>query len=834
MAEEVIPPNPPAPPSGNLVPINIEDEMRRSYVDYAMSVIIGRALPDVRDGLKPVHRRILYGMRDMGLASNRAYRKCAKIVGEVMGNYHPHGDTPIYDALVRMAQDFSYRYPLVDGQGNFGSIDGDPPAAMRYTEARLAAFAEVLLEDIEKETVDFVPNYDETREEPAYLPSKAPNLLVNGSNGIAVGMATNMPPHNLTEVCEAAIHLINQPTATLAEILEHIPGPDFPTAGFIYGRGGIRQAYQTGRGQITMRARAVIERQGKDREIIVITEIPYQVNKARLIEKIAELVTDKKIEGISDVRDESDRDGMRIVVELKRGEQSPVILNNLYKLTPMQTTFGVINLAIVNGQPKVLSLIELLRSFNDHRVEVVRRRTQFELKQAEARAHILEGLQKALDHIDAIIKLIRGSKTSAEAREGLIREFQFTEVQAKAILEMQLQRLTSLERQKILDELKELREKIAELKDILANEGKLRQVIVQELRDVQKKYGDERRTEIVDEEGEIRIEDLIAEEDVVITVTHTGYLKRTPSSVYRNQGRGGKGRIGMRTRDEDAVTNVFVANTHSYVLVFTDRGRLYWLKVFEIPDVGAAGKGKAIVNLANVSADEKVRALVSVKDFDEKVSVLMTTRNGQVKKTSLAGFSNPTSRGIIAMGVPAEDELIAAELVSGSEAVFIGTHDGMAIRFPHEEVREMGRQAYGVIGIRLDEGDYVVSMITSTTEQDMVLSVTEQGFGKQTSVDEYRTQSRGGKGVINVRTTPKNGKVVAIMRLNQDSDVLVMTANGKLIRVRSTDIRAVGRATQGVKLINLDEDDKVTAATLIEPENGKTADVPDEPSPTVH
>ena len=834
MAEEVIPPNPPAPPSGNLVPINIEDEMRRSYVDYAMSVIIGRALPDVRDGLKPVHRRILYGMRDMGLASNRAYRKCAKIVGEVMGNYHPHGDSPIYDALVRMAQDFSYRYPLVDGQGNFGSIDGDPPAAMRYTEARLAAFAEVLLEDIEKETVDFVPNYDETREEPAYLPSKAPNLLVNGSNGIAVGMATNMPPHNLTEVCEAAIHLINQPTATLAEILEHIPGPDFPTAGFIYGRGGIRQAYQTGRGQITMRARAVIERQGKDREIIVITEIPYQVNKARLIEKIAELVTDKKIEGISDVRDESDRDGMRIVVELKRGEQSPVILNNLYKLTPMQTTFGVINLAIVNGQPKVLSLIELLRSFIDHRLEVVRRRTQFELKQAEARAHILEGLQKALDHIDAIIKLIRGSKTSAEAREGLIREFQFTEVQAKAILEMQLQRLTSLERQKILDELKELREKIAELKDILANEGKLRQVIVQELRDVQKKYGDERRTEIVDEEGEIRIEDLIAEEDVVITVTHTGYLKRTPSSVYRNQGRGGKGRIGMRTRDEDAVTNVFVANTHSYVLVFTDRGRLYWLKVFEIPDVGAAGKGKAIVNLANVSPDEKVRALVSVKDFDEKVSVLMTTRNGQVKKTSLAAFSNPTARGIIAMGVPAEDELIAAELVSGSEAVFIGTHDGMAIRFPHEEVREMGRQAYGVIGIRLDEGDYVVSMITSTTEQDMVLSVTEQGFGKQTSVDEYRTQSRGGKGVINVRTTPKNGKVVAIMRLNQDSDVLVMTANGKLIRVRSTDIRAVGRATQGVKLINLDEDDKVTAATLIEPENGKTADVPDEPSPTVH
>src|SRR5262245_3339978 len=633
MAEEVIPPNPPAPPSGNLVPINIEDEMRRSYVDYAMSVIIGRALPDVRDGLKPVHRRILYGMRDMGLASNRPYRKCAKIVGEVMGNYHPHGDTPIYDALVRMAQDFSYRYPLVDGQGNFGSIDGDPPAAMRYTEARLAAFAEALLEDIEKETVDFVPNYDEEREEPAYLPSKAPNLLVNGSNGIAVGMATNMPPHNLTEVCEAAIHLINQPNATLAEILEHVPGPDFPTAGFIYGRGGIRQAYQTGRGQITMRARAVIERQGKDREIIVITEIPYQVNKARLIEKIAELVTDKKLEGISDVRDESDRDGLRVVVELKRGEQAPVILNNLYKLTPMQTTFGVINLAIVNGQPKVLSLIELLRSFIEHRVEVVRRRTQFELKQAEARAHILEGLQKALDHIDAIIKLIRGSKTTAEARDGLIREFQFTEIQAKAILEMQLQRLTGLERQKIVDELAELRVRIAELKEILASDTKLRQVIIKELRDVQKKYGDERRTRIVDEEGEINIEDLIAEEDVVITVSRSGYLKRTPLSIYRNQGRGGKGRIGMRTRDEDAVTKVFVANTHSYMLVFTDRGRLYWLKVYEIPDVGSAGKGKAIVNLANLLPGEEVRELLSVREFDANTEVIMAMREGYVKKT---------------------------------------------------------------------------------------------------------------------------------------------------------------------------------------------------------
>src|SRR5436309_9596010 len=744
MADEI---TPPPPPLSNLVPVNIEDEMRRSYVDYAMSVIIGRALPDVRDGLKPVHRRILVGMRDMGLASNRAYRKCAKIVGEVMGNYHPHGDSPIYDALVRMAQDFSYRYPLVDGQGNFGSIDGDPPAAMRYTEARMAPFAEALLEDIDKETVDFVPNYDEEREEPSYLPSKVPNLLVNGSGGIAVGMATNMPPHNLVEVCEAAIHLINHPHATFEELYERIPGPDFPTAGIIRGRAGIRQAYETGRGQIIMRARASIERQGKERDVIVVTEIPYQVNKARLIEKIAELVNDKRIEGIGDIRDESDRHGMRIVIELKRGEQGLVILNNLYKLTPMQTTFGVINLAIVNGQPKVLSLIELLRSFAEHRVDVVRRRTQYELRQAEARAHILEGLRKALDHIDAVIKLIRAAKNASEAREGLIAQLEFTEIQAKAILEMQLQRLTSLERQKIEDELKELREKIAELNEILASDVKLRQVIVKELQEVQKKYGDKRRTEIMEEEAEIRIEDLIAEEDVVITVTHSGYLKRTPLSVYRNQGRGGKGRIGMKTRDEDAVTNVFVANTHSYMLVFTDRGKLYWLKVYEIPDVGSAGKGKAIVNLANLSADEKVRALLSVKEFDPKVFVLMTTRNGQVKKTSLDNFSNPTSRGIIAMGVPDEDELIAAELVSGKQTVFIGTHDGMCIRFEHTDVREMGRQAYGVIGIRLEEGDYVVSMIASSNESDTILSVTERGFGKRTNVEEYRTQSRGGKGV---------------------------------------------------------------------------------------
>jgi DNA gyrase subunit A len=822
MADSVTP-TPPTPPSSNLIPVNIQDEMRRSYVDYAMSVIIGRALPDVRDGLKPVHRRILYGMRDMGLASNRTYRKCAKIVGEVMGNYHPHGDSPIYDALVRMAQDFSYRYPLVDGQGNFGSVDGDPPAAMRYTEARMTALSEALLEDIDKDTVEFVPNYDEEREEPSYLPSRIPNLLVNGSGGIAVGMATNMPPHNLSEVCDGLIHLMDNPGATLAEITGMIKGPDFPTAGFIYGRSGIRQAYATGRGSLTMRARAIIERQGKDREVIVVTEIPYQINKARLIEKIAELVTDKKLEGISDIRDESDRDGMRIVIELKRGEQSPVILNNLYKLTPMQTTFGVINLAIVNGQPKVLTLMELLRNFIEHRVDIVRRRTQFELRKAEARAHILEGLQKALDHIDAIITLIRAAKTGAEAREGLIAQFESTEVQAKAILEMQLQRLTGLERQKIIDELNELRERIAELKDILANESKLRLVVIEEFREVKEKFGDERRTGIMDEEADIRLEDLIAEEDVVITVTHTGYLKRTPQTVYRNQGRGGKGRIGMKTRDEDVVTNVFVANTHSYMLIFTDRGRLYWLKVYEIPDVGTAGKGKAIVNLANLLPGEGVRALLSVKEFDPSVFVMMATRQGQVKKTSLENFNNPTSRGIIAMGVPEDDELIAAQLVSSKETVFIGTHDGLCIRFEHADVREMGRQAYGVIGIRLEEGDYVVSMIVSRSEDELVLSVTERGFGKRTNVDEYRVQGRGGKGIINVKTMEKNGKVVAIMPVQEDSDVLVMTANGKLIRVRSTDIRAVGRASQGVRLINLDDDDKVTAATtLVENEAEET------------
>ena len=819
-------------PSGpNELPVNVEDEMRRSYLDYAMSVIIGRALPDVRDGLKPVHRRILYGMRGMGLSSNKPYRKCAKIVGEVMGNFHPHGDASIYDTVVRMAQDFSHRYTLVDGQGNFGSVDGDPPAAMRYTEARVEAIAEALLEDIDKETVDFVPTYDESSEEPSYLPAKVPTLLVNGSGGIAVGMATNMPPHNLTEICAAAIHMINKKSATYEEVAALVPGPDFPTAGFIYGRSGIQQAYREGRGQITMRARATIEPMGKDRHSILITEIPYQVNKARLIEKIAELVQTKRVEGISDIRDESDRDGIRVVVELKRGEQPTIILNKLYKLTPMQTTFGVINLAIVNNQPRVLTLMQLLRHFIDHRIDVVRRRTQFLLRQAEERAHILEGLYKALDHIDEVIKLIRGAKNPPEAREGLIAQFEFSERQTKAILEMQLQRLTSLERQKIEDELKDLREKIADYNEILANENRLRQVIVKELREVQKKFGDARRTEIIDEEAELSIEDLIADEAMVITLSHTGYIKRTPLTIYRSQGRGGKGRIGMKTREEDIVTNMFVASTHSYMLVFTNRGKLHWLKVYEIPDVASSGRGKAIVNLVNIAPGDKVAAIVTVKSFEDAASVVMASRQGQVKKTALAAFSNPSSRGIIAMNLPDEDELIAAQLITGDENIVLGTHKGLSIRFSNTGVRQMGRNAYGVHGIRLVKDDYVVGMIAAD-EEGMILSVTERGFGKRTKIAEYRTQTRGGKGIINVKTTKRNGRVVAIMQVTDDSGLMVITEQGKLIRVKASGIRKVGRSSQGVKLIAIPDADRVSAATLVEGE--KVEDLPLEPGETIH
>lgn len=817
--------------SFNQTPVNIEDEMKRSYIDYAMSVIIGRALPDVRDGLKPVHRRILYGMHEMGLAHNKPYRKCAKIVGEVMGNFHPHGDAAIYDTLVRMAQSFSMRCPLIDGQGNFGSVDGDPPAAMRYTEARLARITQEMLADIDKETVDFVPNYDESQQEPVYLPAQIPNLLVNGSSGIAVGMATNIPPHNLKEVIDAVIHQVNKPDATLEELTKLIAGPDFPTGGFIYGRNGIQQAYATGRGSIVMRARAAIEKQARgDKEMIVITEIPYQVNKAKLIERIAELVQEKKIDGITDLRDESDREGMRIVIELRRGEQPEVILNNLYKQTPMQTSFGVIMLAIVNGQPKVLNLQEVVRHFVDHRIDVVRRRTRYDLRKAEERAHILEGLKKALDKIDAIIKLIRASKSPSEAREGLMRQFEFSQVQAQAILDMQLQRLTSMEREKILEELENLLKRIAELKEILANDKVLRGVIVKELKEVQKQYGDERRTQIVDEHAEIKLEDLITVEDVVVTVTHSGYLKRTPVSDYRQQQRGGKGRIGMRTREEDFVEHLFVASTHSYLLIFTNQGKVHWLKVYEIPDVGTAGKGKAIVNLVNLGPDEKMTAVLPVTEFAEDRFVMFATRRGVVKKTRLDAFSNPMARGIIAISVDEGDELMAVELTTGKDQIFLGSHEGKCIRFHEEDVRDMGRQARGVKGMELEENDYLVGM-TVGGDEGMILSVTENGYGKRTQVKEYRAQSRGGKGVINVKTTDKNGRVVAIMNVDDDSEIIVITAQGKIIRLEAAAIRAAGRSTQGVKLIDLDEGDKVAAASLITNQSEKLLE---NNPPTVH
>jgi DNA gyrase subunit A len=815
----------------NQTPVNIEDEMKRSYIDYAMSVIIGRALPDVRDGLKPVHRRILFGMHEMGLAHNKPYRKCAKIVGEVMGNFHPHGDAAIYDSLVRMAQEFSMRAVLVDGQGNFGSVDGDPPAAMRYTEARLARIAGEILADIEKETVDFVPTYDESQQEPVYLPTQIPNLLVNGSEGIAVGMATKIPPHNLREVIDAVILQVNKPDASLEEIIKLVPGPDFPTGGFIYGKSGIRQAYTTGRGSIIMRAKAAIEKQARgDKEMIVITEIPYQINKAKLIERIAELVQEKKIEGITDLRDESDREGLRVVIELRRGEQPEVILNNLYKQTQMQTSFGVIMLAIVSGQPRVLNLQEVVKYFVEHRLEVVRRRTRFELRKAEERAHILEGLKKALDNIDAVIKLIRASKAPQEAREGLMRQFQFSQVQAQAILDMQLQRLTGMEREKILEELANLVKRIAELKEILENDKVLRALVVKELKEVQKLYADERRTQIVDEHADIKLEDLISVEDVVVTVTHSGYLKRTPVSDYRQQQRGGKGRIGMRTREEDFVEYLFVASTHSYLLIFTNQGKVHWLKVYEIPDVGTAGKGKGIVNLVNLGPDEKMTAVLPVTEFAEDRFVMFATRRGVVKKTRLDAFSNPMARGIIAISVDEGDELIAVELTTGKDQIFLGTHDGQCIRFHEDDVRDMGRQARGVKGIELSENDYLVGM-TVSGDEGMILSVTEHGYGKRTLVSHYRAQSRGGKGVINVKTRDKNGKVVAIMKVDDTSELIVITAQGKIIRLEAAAIRAAGRSTQGVKLIDLGDDDKVAASSLITNQSEKLLE--DKP-PTVH
>jgi DNA gyrase subunit A len=873
-----------------LLPIDIEAEMRKSYLDYAMSVIIARALPDVRDGLKPVQRRILVAMNDLGLASNRGYRKCAKICGDTSGNYHPHGEAVIYPALVRLAQDFNMRYPLIDGQGNFGSVDGDPPAAMRYTEARLAKVSEDILADLEKDTVDFIPNFDQTREEPVVLPSRIPNLLVNGASGIAVGMATNIPPHNLREIVDAAMLLIEKPDTPLKEIMKLVPGPDFPTGAYIAGREGIEAAYRTGRGSFVMRAKAAIEEVGKDRENIVITEIPYQVNKARLIERIAELVQNKKLEGIADVRDESSREGMRIVIEVKRGEESKLILNNLFKFTQMQESFGMILLSIVAGQPRELGLIPMIKLFIDHRVEVVRRRSAYELRKAREREHILVGYQIALDHLDDVIRIIRGSAGRAQAKENLLAYFTeqdvtitengkpkkvagvkldgrkykvgplegeavearggvigLTPVQVDAILELQLHRLTQLSVDEILKELKSIRETIAELEEILSSDRKLRSVITAELKEVHKAYGDDRRTQIVDKVDEIKLEDLIADTEMLITVSHAGYIKRTAAETYRHQSRGGKGRIGARTKEEDFVEHMFIASAHSYILLFTSKGRVYWLKVYELPEAAAATRGKAISNLVKFQEDEKLTALVSSHNLEEEGRfVFMATKSGTVKKSTLMEFSNPRSTGIIAINLDDKDELIGAKLTDGKQMIFLASHEGQAILFRETEVRPMGRNAGGVNGMDLDKDDYVVSMDAvqpdfaiiekehKQTSQNLeeleneqikdslttlMLTVAEKGYGKRTPLAEYRITSRGGKGVVNMKTTDRNGYVVGTLQVTEESDVMIITHNGKVIRVHANEIREAGRSTQGVRLLRLDDDDSVAAAAVLQEES---------------
>ncbi|MEX5214541.1 MAG: DNA gyrase subunit A [Nitrospiraceae bacterium] len=798
--------------------INIEDEMRSSYLDYAMSVIVGRALPDVRDGLKPVHRRILFGMNEMGLAHNRPYRKSAKIVGEIMGNYHPHGDAAIYDTLVRMAQDFNMRYTLVDGQGNYGSVDGDPPAAMRYTEARLTKLAEEMLVDIDKETVDFSPNYDESRVEPKVLPARMPNLLINGAGGIAVGYATNIPTHNLSEVIDGLLVLLEDPTVTIDQLMKRIPGPDFPTAGFIYGKQGIKDAYHTGRGLLTLRAKAVIETDERtERERIVVTEIPFQVNKAKLIEKIAELIQEKRIEGISDLRDESDRDGYRIVVELKRNEIPLVVLNNLYKHTQMQTTFGVIMLALVRNRPEVLNLKQILEHFVEHRREVVVRRTTYELRKAEERAHILEGLKIALDHLDAVITLIRRAASPDEARGGLMRSFNLSEIQATAILEMRLQRLTQLERDKLIEEYTETLKRIEYLKSVLASEALVRKIIKDELTELKEEYQDQRRTQIVAEAAEINVEDLIAEEEVAVTITHAGYIKRNAVSLYRAQRRGGKGKIGMGVKEEDFVETLFTASTHEYLLFFTDAGKVYWLKVHEVPEAGRASKGKALVNLLALATNEKVTATVAVKEFRNDRFVVMATGQGVVKKTELSAFSNPRQGGIIALGLEKGDRLIAVDITDGQREILIGTRRGITIRFKEEDVRPMGRTAYGVKGITLEEGDEVIGMETITPDSTTaIMTVTEGGYGKRTPVTEYRIQGRGGKGIISIKTTERNGLAVGFLQVRDGDEVMVMTAHGKVLRCKVDDIREIGRNTQGVRLLDLEgSDDRVASVARL-------------------
>jgi DNA gyrase subunit A len=841
--------------------ITIEDEMRRSYLDYAMSVIIGRALPDVRDGLKPVHRRVLWAMHELGNTYNKPYKKSARVTGDCLGKYHPHGDTAVYDTIVRMAQDFSLRYPLVDGQGNFGSVDGDAPAAQRYTEVRLARIANEVLADIEKETVDFRPNYDESLSEPTVLPTRIPNLLVNGSEGIAVGMATKIPPHNLTEVVDATTALLRKPHLSAAELLNIVSGPDFPTGAIIYGKTGIRSAYLEGRGVIQMRARAGIDRIGRgnqERDAIVVTEIPYQVNKARLIEQIADLVNEKKLDGISDLRDESNREGMRIVIELKRDAIPQIVLNKLYKMTQLQTSFGVINLSIVDGQPRTLTLKQMLEAFIEFRREVVRRRTEYELRKAKTRAHILEGLNKAIDALDYIVPLIRNSRSIDEAKawltaskmemmgevkqwrgapadltlHGFLQKLQkvmsdlkFSEAQAQAILDLQLRRLSALERQKILDEYAALIKHIEELEYILANEQALRQVIIKELEDARKQYGDARRTEIIDEGVDLTIEDLIADEEVAITVTKAGYIKRTPVSTYSRQGRGGKGRLGAAAKNEDFVEHLFTASTHSYIMIFTDDGQVYKIKVHELPDLPTSARGKAIVNLINIPTERKLAGVVPVREFSEGRYVVFVTRKGTIKKTALSDFQNIRANGINAINIDEGDELLDVILTDGTKQIFIATHNGLAIRFPEEQARPMGRATYGVRGVDLRPDDYVVAVCAVSKEgTERLLSVSEQGYGKQTKVTDYRLQSRGGRGVINMKTTEKTGKVVAVFPVEDDSEIMIITQQAKLIRIEADSIRKTGRSAQGVRLIKTEQGDKVTSASLIDPSNDEAGE----------
>lgn len=805
----------------NKVTVNIEDEMRKSYMDYAMSVIIGRALPDVRDGLKPVHRRVLFAMNELGNDYNKAYKKSARVVGDVIGKYHPHGDSAVYDTIVRMAQDFSMRYPLVDGQGNFGSIDGDSAAAMRYTEVRMDRLAHELLNDIDKETVDFGPNYDDSLEEPLVLPCKYPNLLVNGSEGIAVGMATKIPPHNLGEVIDGLITMIDDPKLDHETLLGIVPGPDFPTGGFILGQEGIKEAYRTGRGIIQMRARALVEQNSRTgRESIIVNEIPFQVNKARLIEKIADLVKDKKIEGIADLRDESDRDGMRIVVELKKDTIPQVIINQLYKMTPMQSSFGIIMLAIVNGQPRVLSLREVLSSFIEHRKEIVTRRTLFELKRAEARAHILEGLKVALDNLDEVIQTIKTSANPAEAKERLINRFELSEIQAQAILDMRLHRLTGLERDKIIEEYNQVMALIKRLKEILASEAEILNIIKGELLETKERFGDDRRTEIVEMTADLSIEDLIVEEDMVVTVSHSGYIKRNAVSLYRAQRRGGKGKTGMRPKDEDFVERLFIASTHSYILIFTSKGKVYWLKVHEIPQGGRAARGKAIVNLLNLQDDEKVMTILPVKQFEEGKYIITATRNGTVKKTDLMAYSNPRQGGIIALTIDEDDSLIAARLTDGSMDILMASRNGKSIRFHESDARPMGRTARGVRGMMLEKNDRIIGMeVVSDSTAATLVSVTETGYGKRTSLDEYRVQSRGGKGIITIKTGGRNGQVVDVKLVDNESDLMFITDRGKVLRTRVKALSIIGRNTMGVRLMVLETEERIVAvATLAEKE----------------